>query len=144
MGRGQEGGDQLARSCACAGPSRTPDLPYAMLCLQVNTKSDDLAKVATDFNANEIAFFRKIVDRIIRAPNSRYCIKHHDAIRLCNKIDPPLKKADAQRILGTFVKKGTHQLFHPDIACLTNSLPRLAFCLEQSRLFTLRPGRARA
>lgn len=72
----------------------------------VNTRSDDTAKLGTDLNPNEIAFYKKIVDQIILSANYRYCISYHDALRLSSTLDSALKKTDAERLLKVLIKKG--------------------------------------
>ncbi|KAG0147577.1 hypothetical protein CROQUDRAFT_655963 [Cronartium quercuum f. sp. fusiforme G11] len=71
----------------------------------VNTRFDPASQLATELNPQDISFFRRVVKRIILAPNSRYCISAHDAIRLQQKV-PNMKKSDAENLLHVLVKKG--------------------------------------
>ncbi|KAH9817163.1 hypothetical protein DFH28DRAFT_890353 [Melampsora americana] len=71
----------------------------------INTKVDNSSKLATELTPAELNFFRRVISRIIRAPNRRYCISLHDAIRVHKKIQG-MKKADAQNVLDVLIKKG--------------------------------------
>ncbi|EGG07078.1 uncharacterized protein MELLADRAFT_85990 [Melampsora larici-populina 98AG31] len=71
----------------------------------INTKVDNSAKLATELTPAELNFFRRVISRIIRAPNHRYCISLHEAIRSHTKIQG-MKKGDAQNVLDVLVKKG--------------------------------------
>ena len=74
----------------------------------VNVESDVLAEKATDYSANEIAFFRHLVRRIVTARNLAYSISLHDAIRCGNDrdMDPKVKRTDAQKLVAAFVNRG--------------------------------------
>lgn len=74
---------------------------------QVNTRSDDTAKLGTDFNPNEIALYKKIVDRIILSTNYRYCLSYHDCLRLTSTLQANIKKSEAEKLLTVLVEKGT-------------------------------------
>jgi len=72
----------------------------------VNTRSDDTAKLGTDFNPNEIALYKKIVDRIILSTNYRYCLSYHDCLRLTSTLQANIKKSEAEKLLTVLVEKG--------------------------------------
>ncbi|KAA1097750.1 hypothetical protein PGT21_018795 [Puccinia graminis f. sp. tritici] len=72
----------------------------------VNTRSDDSAKLGTEFNPTEISFYKKIVDNIILSANYRYCLSRHDCLRLTTTLQASLKKSDAEKCLRILVKKG--------------------------------------
>ncbi|KAK9898668.1 hypothetical protein P389DRAFT_36855 [Cystobasidium minutum MCA 4210] len=72
-----------------------------------NTKSDDLAKIATEYTPQEIAYFRTLIKLIIKS-GDRYAISSNDAKSAGrNKaVRPELKLAEAEKLLRTFVAKG--------------------------------------
>ncbi|KAH9464365.1 hypothetical protein MJO28_001959 [Puccinia striiformis f. sp. tritici] len=72
----------------------------------VNTRSDESAKLGTEFTSNEISLYKKIVDRIILSANYRYCIPNHDCLRLASTLQTNIKKSDAEKLLKVLVKKG--------------------------------------
>ncbi|OAV92900.1 hypothetical protein PTTG_02732 [Puccinia triticina 1-1 BBBD Race 1] len=72
----------------------------------VNTRSDGTAKFGTDFNPTEISLYKKMVDRIILSANYRYCISHHDCLRLTSTLKPVMKKSDAEKFLCVLVNRG--------------------------------------
>ncbi|CAH7668986.1 expressed protein [Phakopsora pachyrhizi] len=94
---------QLENSESSAIDVRTPGKMWMAL---VNTRSDEMSKLGTELSMIEISLFKKLVDRIILAPNYRFCISTHDAIRLSSKLDPPMRKSDSQYLLAVLVKKG--------------------------------------
>ncbi|PLW25827.1 hypothetical protein PCANC_23238 [Puccinia coronata f. sp. avenae] len=72
----------------------------------VNTRSDETAKLGTEFGSNEISLYKKIVDRIILSTNYRYCLTHHDCLRLTSTLEANIKKSEAEKLLTVLVEKG--------------------------------------
>ncbi|BGP14349.1 hypothetical protein JCM10213_004476 [Rhodosporidiobolus nylandii] len=69
----------------------------------VNTIQDEPAKLATEYTAVEIAFFKAIVEKIMTAPHLAYNINQQDAARLAKA---PLTKTGAIQLLKSFLAKG--------------------------------------
>ncbi|KAK4058504.1 hypothetical protein OIO90_000666 [Microbotryomycetes sp. JL221] len=70
--------------------------------VMTNQQSDAVAKIATDFIAAEIAFFRSIIEAIVRAPRMSYAILLKDAIKLYTGTN----RQAAQDIVKSLVAKG--------------------------------------
>ncbi|KAI9628138.1 hypothetical protein KEM48_011816 [Puccinia striiformis f. sp. tritici PST-130] len=87
----------------------------------VNTRSDESAKLGTEFTSNEISLYKKIVDRIILSANYRYCIPNHDCLRLASTLQTNIKKSDAEKLLKVLVKKNYNEEDRP---------PQCAACRE--------------
>ncbi|KAJ8295788.1 Non-structural maintenance of chromosomes element 1 [Rhodotorula toruloides] len=82
--------------------TRDQESGQGMLVL-VNTMQDEPAKLATEYRAEEIAFFKSIVERIMLAPKLSYSITQTDVIRLAKQ---PVTKAGAIQLLKSFLAKG--------------------------------------
>ncbi|BGP68793.1 hypothetical protein NBRC10513v2_002128 [Rhodotorula toruloides] len=82
--------------------TRDQESGQGMLVL-VNTMQDEPAKLATEYRAEEIAFFKSIVERIMLAPKLSYSVTQTDVIRLAKQ---PVTKAGAIQLLKSFLAKG--------------------------------------
>ncbi|KIK59760.1 hypothetical protein GYMLUDRAFT_44212 [Collybiopsis luxurians FD-317 M1] len=74
----------------------------------VNRKDDELAQVATDYNAVEITYFKAVVEQIMLARNESYSVSSLAALRevSAGKEKLNLTKAQAEVLLGSFVANG--------------------------------------
>ncbi|KAG6814323.1 hypothetical protein H0H92_013448 [Tricholoma furcatifolium] len=74
----------------------------------VNRKGDEIAQLATDYNAAEIAFFKAIIELIIMAPRESFSVSSTAALREISAIKPKtnMSKTQAEVVLGSFVAKG--------------------------------------
>jgi len=72
----------------------------------VNRKGDEVAQMATDYSAQEIAYFKAIVEQIMLAPNEAYSISSFAALREVNALKSNMTKTQAEIVLGSFVAKG--------------------------------------
>jgi hypothetical protein len=72
----------------------------------VNRKGDEIAQMATEYTAQEIAFFKAIVEQIILAPNEAYSVSSLAALREVNALKSNMTKAQAEIVLASFVAKG--------------------------------------
>lgn len=72
----------------------------------INTKSDELSQIATDFTPVEIAYFRNVVEQIILASHGSYSVSSMTALREVNNLKQTITKSHAQNLLDTFVVKG--------------------------------------
>ncbi|KWU43562.1 hypothetical protein RHOSPDRAFT_19404 [Rhodotorula sp. JG-1b] len=69
----------------------------------VNTIEDEVSKLATDYKAEEIAFFRAVVDKIMTARKLAYSTPSDEAVRLAKA---PITKANAMQLLTSFLANG--------------------------------------
>ncbi|GAA5976751.1 hypothetical protein JCM10908_005619 [Rhodotorula pacifica] len=69
----------------------------------VNTIEDDVAKLTTEYKAEEIAFFRAVVDKIMTARKLAYSTTSTEAVRLAK---PPVTKANAMQLIKSFLATG--------------------------------------
>ncbi|KAF9069917.1 Nse1 non-SMC component of SMC5-6 complex-domain-containing protein [Rhodocollybia butyracea] len=74
----------------------------------VNRKDDELAQVATDYNAVEITYFKAVVEQIMLARNECFSVSSLAALRevSAGKEKINLTKAQAEVLLGSFVANG--------------------------------------
>ncbi|KAJ3915764.1 Nse1 non-SMC component of SMC5-6 complex-domain-containing protein [Lentinula edodes] len=74
----------------------------------VNRKDDELAQVATDYNAVEIMYFKAIVEQIMLARNESFSVSSLAALRevSAGKDKMNLTKSQAEVLLGSFVANG--------------------------------------
>ncbi|ORY74283.1 hypothetical protein BCR35DRAFT_306732 [Leucosporidium creatinivorum] len=95
----------------------------------INTVSDSVAKLATDYTAVEIAHFRAIIESIMTAPQMAYSISMKDAVR-CYKGE---KRADGQRVIKSLLAKGWLSL-HPSqhLTLSTRALAELNSYLRET------------
>ncbi|GAA5890608.1 hypothetical protein JCM5296_004313 [Sporobolomyces johnsonii] len=75
----------------------------------INSIQDDPAKLATEYKAEEIAFFKAVVEKIILAPRLSYSVSQTDAVR-CAKA--PVTKTVAIQLIKSLLAKGWLTL-HP-------------------------------
>ncbi|KAF9780554.1 Nse1 non-SMC component of SMC5-6 complex-domain-containing protein [Thelephora terrestris] len=71
-----------------------------------NRKGDEIAQVASDYSPAELAYFKLLVEMIITAPNSSYCLSSLAALRESQTLKATFTKTHAERILDTFVARG--------------------------------------
>lgn len=73
----------------------------------VNTKSDELSKVATEYGPQEISYFRTLI-KLIAKSGRKYAVAHKDAVRAgeSKSVQPDLKATQAGAVLATFVTRG--------------------------------------
>ncbi|GAA5860008.1 hypothetical protein JCM8547_003056 [Rhodosporidiobolus lusitaniae] len=69
----------------------------------VNTISDDPSKLATEYKAEEVAFFKAIVEKIMTAKKLSYSITQMEALRCAKQ---PLSKTHAGKVLKSFLARG--------------------------------------
>ncbi|BGP55455.1 hypothetical protein JCM8202_003538 [Rhodotorula sphaerocarpa] len=104
----------------------------------VNTIEDDVAKMATDYKAEEIAFFRAVVDKIMTARQLAYSTTQTEAVR-CAKA--PVTKAMAIQLLKSFLAKGWLTLQSSGHLTLSpRSLLELAPYLRETFSQGIQPG----
>ncbi|KAG6878709.1 hypothetical protein C0993_011524 [Termitomyces sp. T159_Od127] len=74
----------------------------------VNRKGDEIAQMATEYTAAEIAFFKAIIELIMLAPRRAYSVSSTVALREVSAIRPKMNmtKSQAEAVLGSFVAKG--------------------------------------
>ncbi|KAM0755034.1 hypothetical protein T439DRAFT_377422 [Meredithblackwellia eburnea MCA 4105] len=85
--------------------SRTDASTGVQTFVLVNDFADDPSKLATEYNAQEIAFFRLLVKKIMTSSNMAYCIKTKDAIALSKRAGVPTQ-SNGQDLMNNFVAKG--------------------------------------
>ncbi|EJD05811.1 uncharacterized protein FOMMEDRAFT_78233 [Fomitiporia mediterranea MF3/22] len=72
-----------------------------------NTKSDEVAQLASDYSATEIAFFKAIVEQIMLAPKHAYSLSSLGALREISHLKgSSMTKAQGEVILASFVARG--------------------------------------
>ncbi|GAA5901216.1 hypothetical protein JCM8208_002308 [Rhodotorula glutinis] len=69
----------------------------------VNTIQDEPAKLATEYKAEEIAFFKAVVEKIMLAPRLSYSVSQTDAVRCAKQ---PLTKTVAIQLVKSLLAKG--------------------------------------
>ncbi|RPD80190.1 hypothetical protein L226DRAFT_550275 [Lentinus tigrinus ALCF2SS1-7] len=72
----------------------------------VNRKGDEIAQMATEYNALEIAYFKAVVEQIMLAPNESFCVSSLAALREVNTLKSNMTKSQAEATLSSFVAKG--------------------------------------
>lgn len=107
----------------------------------VNTRSDVLAQVATEYSPQEIMYFRMLVrpralllqselmehngtqiEEIMTADDMKFAISTFEAMNLSKEVKPALKKTQAQTLLDSYVAKGDSS----HLACMLSLMtPRL-------------------
>ncbi|KII88656.1 hypothetical protein PLICRDRAFT_110634 [Plicaturopsis crispa FD-325 SS-3] len=71
----------------------------------VNTKGDGIAQIATDYTANEITYFKAIVEQIMLGPRECYSVSSMAALREVNDIKN-MTKSQGEVLLSSFVANG--------------------------------------
>ncbi|THH01244.1 hypothetical protein EW026_g1416 [Hermanssonia centrifuga] len=71
----------------------------------VNRKGDQVAQMATEYTAAEIAYFKGVLEQIMLAPNESYCVSSLAALREVNSLKTNMTKTQAESVLGSFVAK---------------------------------------
>ncbi|KZT67711.1 hypothetical protein DAEQUDRAFT_672764 [Daedalea quercina L-15889] len=74
------------------------------MCALVNRKGDEVAQLATEYTALEIAYFKAVLHQIITATNDAFCISSMAALRETNNLN--MSKSQAEVVLSSFVAKG--------------------------------------
>ncbi|KAI9029046.1 Nse1 non-SMC component of SMC5-6 complex-domain-containing protein [Phycomyces nitens] len=72
----------------------------------VNTLDDEISQLATDYSPGTIMYFRQLVEKIMTADDEDYAINSMEAIRLGQKMTPPLTQRDTQDLLDRLVADG--------------------------------------
>ncbi|KAH8106987.1 Nse1 non-SMC component of SMC5-6 complex-domain-containing protein [Cristinia sonorae] len=72
----------------------------------VNRKGDEVAQIATEYSATEIAYFKNLIEQIMLAPNETYCISSFAALREVGNLKPVMTKTQGEIVLNSFVSKG--------------------------------------
>ncbi|KAK0459645.1 Nse1 non-SMC component of SMC5-6 complex-domain-containing protein [Desarmillaria tabescens] len=71
-----------------------------------NLKDDEVAQLATDYTAGEIAFFKAVVEQIMLAPHEAYSVSSLAALREVSQVKPTMSKSQAEDVLTSFVANG--------------------------------------
>jgi len=69
----------------------------------VNTKGDEVAQLATTYTANEIAFFKRVLELIVTADNEAFALSSMAAIREGPRLKPPISQRDSEDLLNRLV-----------------------------------------
>ncbi|KAI0636855.1 Nse1 non-SMC component of SMC5-6 complex-domain-containing protein [Trametes polyzona] len=72
----------------------------------VNRRGDEIAQLATEYSATEIAFFKAVLEQIMLAPNESFCVSSLAALREVNSLKTNMTKSQAETTLGSFVARG--------------------------------------
>ncbi|KAG6818180.1 hypothetical protein H0H87_000085 [Tephrocybe sp. NHM501043] len=74
----------------------------------VNRKDDEIAQMASEYSAAEIAYFKAIIELIMTAPRESFSASSTAALREVSAIKPKtnMTKTQAEVVLGSFVAKG--------------------------------------
>ncbi|GAA5876564.1 hypothetical protein JCM16303_003581 [Sporobolomyces ruberrimus] len=80
-----------------------------ILYILANAVQDTAAKLATEYKAEEIAFFKAIVAKIMLAREMSYCVSQTEAVKLAK---PPVTRMLAIQLIKSFLAKGWLTL-HP-------------------------------
>ncbi|KIY50938.1 hypothetical protein FISHEDRAFT_38594 [Fistulina hepatica ATCC 64428] len=73
----------------------------------VNRKGDEVAQMATDYSAVEIAFFKVVIEQIMLAPREAYSVSSLAALREISSIKPKtnMTKSQGEALLSSFVAR---------------------------------------
>ncbi|KAG7452591.1 uncharacterized protein BT62DRAFT_1070341 [Guyanagaster necrorhizus] len=71
-----------------------------------NLKDDEVAQLATDYTAGEIAFFKAVVEQIMLAPREAYSVSSLAALREVSQVKPSMSKSQAEDVLASLVANG--------------------------------------
>ncbi|CAG8518235.1 5933_t:CDS:2, partial [Paraglomus brasilianum] len=69
----------------------------------VNTNGDEVAKLATEYSPNEIAFFRRILELIVTADGEAFSVSSISALREGPLLKPQITKTATEALLQKFV-----------------------------------------
>ncbi|KAH9856996.1 Nse1 non-SMC component of SMC5-6 complex-domain-containing protein [Lenzites betulinus] len=72
----------------------------------VNRKGDEIAQMATEYSATEIAYFKAVLEQIMLAPSESFCVSSLAALREVNSLKTNMTKSQAETTLGSFVARG--------------------------------------
>ncbi|KAI0831418.1 Nse1 non-SMC component of SMC5-6 complex-domain-containing protein [Trametes gibbosa] len=72
----------------------------------VNRKGDEIAQMATEYSATEIAYFKAVLEQIMLAPSESFCVSSLAALREVNSLKANMTKSQAETTLGSFVARG--------------------------------------
>ncbi|RUO96053.1 Nse1 non-SMC component of SMC5-6 complex-domain-containing protein [Jimgerdemannia flammicorona] len=89
----------------------------------VNTNGDEIAQLATEYTASEIAYFKRLIDLIVRADDDAFSVTSIVALREASKLKTPITKSAAEALLDKFVDdrwliKARNGRYSMDIRCL--------------------------
>ncbi|KAG0171098.1 Non-structural maintenance of chromosomes element 1 [Apophysomyces sp. BC1034] len=70
----------------------------------VNTKDDEISQVATNYTASEITYVRQLIELIVMADDDDFAVKSMVAIRLGQKMKPPISQKDTEDLLDRLVR----------------------------------------
>ncbi|KAF7725862.1 hypothetical protein EC973_009194 [Apophysomyces ossiformis] len=70
----------------------------------VNTKDDEISQVATNYTPSEITYVRQLIEMIVMADDDDYAVKAMAAIRLGQKMKPPISQKDTEDLLDQLVR----------------------------------------
>lgn len=77
---------------------------------QVNTKSDEIAQLATTFTPHEITHVKLMIGKIITAPYQAFCIGSKEALDIAAKLSPPIAPTKAEMVCDKLVRHGWFRL----------------------------------
>ncbi|CAO3687433.1 unnamed protein product [Umbelopsis vinacea] len=69
----------------------------------VNTKGDEVAQLATTYTANEIAFFKRVLELIVTADNEAFALSSMAAVREGPRLKPPISQRESEELLNKLV-----------------------------------------
>ncbi|OJT03133.1 Non-structural maintenance of chromosomes element 1 -like protein [Trametes pubescens] len=72
----------------------------------VNRKGDEIAQLATEYTATEIAYFKAVLEQIMLAPNESFCVSAMACLREVNSLKTNMTKSQAETTLSSFVARG--------------------------------------
>ncbi|KAI8374425.1 Nse1 non-SMC component of SMC5-6 complex-domain-containing protein [Radiomyces spectabilis] len=72
----------------------------------VNTKEDEIAQIATHYTANEISYFRQLIELIMMSDDEDYAVQSMTALQLGQKMKPLLTQKETEELLDRFVEDG--------------------------------------
>ncbi|CDS07746.1 hypothetical protein LRAMOSA01695 [Lichtheimia ramosa] len=72
----------------------------------VNTKEDQIAQCATNYTPSEIVYFRQLLEMIVMADDETYAVATMVALRLGQKMKPPISQRDVQDLIDRLIEDG--------------------------------------
>ncbi|KAG2176675.1 hypothetical protein INT44_007339 [Umbelopsis vinacea] len=69
----------------------------------VNTRGDEVAQLATTYSANEIGFFKRVLELIVTADDEAFSLSSMAAIREGPKLKPALSQRETEELLNKLV-----------------------------------------
>ncbi|PWN53175.1 hypothetical protein IE53DRAFT_384356 [Violaceomyces palustris] len=71
----------------------------------INTKGDEMAQMATNYSASELAFIKRLIQAIFTAEDEAYSLTSINALRLGGELKPPMSKRTCEKLLENLVSK---------------------------------------